>query len=224
MEESDSPYEILQARKAVETGVARLAIKEATDEDLRLIRATWDERYELGLKGDYQTYIKMGRELHLSIARATKNRIIISIVDRLLDITGQPLWQNMRRLYYEKDASRIKQMLQIHNNIVSAIQARNSQEAMPTGGHIDIEILPGEDGGLRLTIRDSGVGIDPEDAEKLFDPFYTTKDTGTGLGLPFVQQVVQEHHGDIETHSEPGRGARFDIFIPEKLVMHQWHD
>ena len=130
LEESDSPYEIMQARKAVEAGVVRLAIKEATDEDLNLIKANWDNRCKIGLKGDYQAYIKLGKEPHLSIAKATKNSLLISIVDRLLDVTNQPLWQNMRRLYYEKDASHMRQMLDIHNNIVDAIQARNSQKAI----------------------------------------------------------------------------------------------
>ncbi len=71
-----------------------------------------------------------GKKLHLAIAEATKNRIIISVVDRLLNITGQPLWQNMRRLYYESDHSRIDQMLDIHDRIVRAVQQRNSHEAI----------------------------------------------------------------------------------------------
>lgn len=130
LEESESPYDILQARKVVEIGSVRMAIKEATDEDIQAITDVWEERYSIGLAGDYLAYIKLGKELHLSIARATKNPIIISIIERLLDITVQPLWQNMRRLYYEKDPSRIEQMLDIHDRIVKAIQGRNSVEAI----------------------------------------------------------------------------------------------
>ncbi|MCG6931368.1 MAG: hypothetical protein LJE64_12515, partial [Desulfofustis sp.] len=55
---------------------------------------------------------------------------IISIVDRLLDISGQPLWQNMRRLYYQRDPERIEQMLDIHDRIVRALQQRDSHEAI----------------------------------------------------------------------------------------------
>jgi GntR family transcriptional repressor for pyruvate dehydrogenase complex len=130
LEESDSPFEILQARKVVETGSIRLAIKEAKEEDINRISSIWDEKYHIGLAGDYRAYTKLGKKLHLSIAQATQNSIIISIVDRLLNITAQPLWQNMRRLYYESDHSRIDQMLDIHDRIVRAIKQRNSHEAI----------------------------------------------------------------------------------------------
>lgn len=130
LEESESPYEILQARKVVEIGSVRMAIRDATDEDIQAITDVWKEKYNIGLAGDYLAYTKLGKELHLSIAKATKNTITISIIERLLDITVQPLWQNMRRLYYEKDPSRIEQMLDIHDRIVKAIQNRDSVEAI----------------------------------------------------------------------------------------------
>ena len=128
-EESDSPYEILQARKAVEVGVVRLAVSIATDEDLRQIKIAWDEKYKLGRKGEYDAYIRYGRDLHLSIAKATKNRIIEAMMDRLLNVTNQPLWKNMRRAYYEQDPAHIEQMLEIHNDIVKAIQNRDAEKA-----------------------------------------------------------------------------------------------
>ena len=130
LEESESPYDILQARKVVEIGSVRMAIREATDEDIQAITDIWKEKQTIGLAGDYLAYTRLGKELHLSIARATKNPIVISIIERLLDITVQPLWQNMRRLYYEEDPSRIDQMLKIHDRIVKAIQTRNSVEAI----------------------------------------------------------------------------------------------
>lgn len=130
LEESDSPYEILQARKVVETGSVRLAIKEASDQDINKITSVWEEKYKIGLAGDYEAYTRLGKKLHLAIAEATQNRIIISMVDRLLDISTQPLWQNMRKIYYEKDPVRIEQMLDIHDRIVKAIQRRNSHEAI----------------------------------------------------------------------------------------------
>lgn len=130
LEESDSPYEIIQARKVIETGSVRLAIKEATNDDLRMIEAAWEEKHKFGLAGDYKVYLRLGKELHLAIAKATKNRIIISVVDRLLNISGQPLYQNMRKLYYESDPSRIEHMSTIHDRLVSAIRRRDTVEAM----------------------------------------------------------------------------------------------
>lgn len=128
-EESDSPYEILQARKAVEIGVVRLAVSIGTDEDIRQIKIAWDEKYKLGRKGEYDAYIRYGRDLHLAIAKATKNRITEAMMDRLLNVTNQPLWKNMRRAYYEQDPARIEQMLEIHNDIVKAIQDRDAEKA-----------------------------------------------------------------------------------------------
>jgi signal transduction histidine kinase len=66
-------------------------------------------------------------------------------------------------------------------------------------------------------VADTGVGIEPEQTQKVFDPFYSTKDTGTGLGLAFVQQVVLEHGGEVKCTGQPGRGATFRIVLPERL-------
>ncbi len=128
LEESDSPYEILQARKALEIGVGRLVVEEATDEDIQVIVAVWQVRSEHGRKKNIEAYVKLGKKLHEAIAKATKNSIIQNMVGQMLDVMDQPLWLNMRRLYYEKDAARIDEMLEIHDNIVNAIQARDAEK------------------------------------------------------------------------------------------------
>lgn len=129
-DESDSPYEILQARRVFETGAVRLAIEEATDEDIQNITDIWNEKHALGRAGDYKGYTRMGNELHLSIARASKNRIVISVIERLLDITDQPLWPRMRELYLEKNPAQVEQTLNIHSRLIKAVQERNSYEAI----------------------------------------------------------------------------------------------
>lgn len=129
-DESDSPYEILQARRVFETGAVRLAIEEATDEEIQNITDIWNEKHELGRTGDYKGYTRMGNELHLSIARASKNRIVISVIERLLDITDQPLWPRMRELYLEKNPAQVERTLNIHSRLIKAVQERNSYEAI----------------------------------------------------------------------------------------------
>ena len=67
---------------------------------------------------------------------------------------------------------------------------------------------------LRLTITDDGIGIPPENLERLFEPFFTTKPTGTGLGLPITKRIIEEHHGAITVQSEPNKGTTFQILLP----------
>jgi PAS domain S-box-containing protein len=89
----------------------------------------------------------------------------------------------------------------------------NARDAMPGGGRITIETAR-ENGDLRVTVRDTGVGIPPEVRPQLFEPFFTTKAEGTGLGLATVYGVVTGAGGRVEVESEPGRGAAFHLLLP----------
>ena len=129
-DESDSPYEILQARKVFEAGAVSLAIEEGSDQDIANISKVWDTKRGLGESGDYIGYTSMGNELHFAIAQATRNRIVISVIERLLDITDQPLWPRMRQLYLEKFPDQMQRSLDIHDRLIQAIQKRNSYEAI----------------------------------------------------------------------------------------------
>lgn len=141
LEESDSPFENMHARMALEIGAVRLAIRVATDADLFAIRKAWDEKCERGRRGDLEDYLRYGKEYHLAIARATKNRLIETIMEKLLDMTIQPLWINMRRDYFLKDPSRIELMLDIHDRILKAIVERDAERATrELEIHYDIQI------------------------------------------------------------------------------------
>ena len=67
---------------------------------------------------------------------------------------------------------------------------------------------------IELQVEDNGQGIPPDVKEKLFIPFYTTKEKGTGLGLAMIQRILEVHEGEIQVFSTPGEGARFVIRLP----------
>ncbi len=67
------------------------------------------------------------------------------------------------------------------------------------------------DSKVAVEVSDTGQGLTPEECDRLFTPYYTTKQHGTGLGLAIVQSVVSDHKGTITVHSEPGRGTTFRI-------------
>jgi signal transduction histidine kinase len=94
----------------------------------------------------------------------------------------------------------------------------NAYEAMaPVGGKLSVGSAQADsDGspGVEITFEDTGPGIPAGLREQIFNPFFTTKETGVGLGLSIVSKIVEDHRGWIRVASEPGKGACFRIFLP----------
>ena len=95
----------------------------------------------------------------------------------------------------------------------------NAMESMPAGGtfSLGLRILPPdrEHGALvEIRVQDQGAGITPENRQKIFDPFFSTKGRNRGLGLAISHAIAEAHHGLIEVESEPGRGATFRVLLP----------
>jgi PAS domain S-box-containing protein len=113
------------------------------------------------------------------------------------------------------------QMTQVINNLVI-----NAAQSMPDGGMIKIEaenvnIIDGERMYLlkpgryvKLSLKDSGTGIHTDDLGRIFDPYYTTKENGSGLGLSISFNIIRKHGGTIEVESQKGIGSTFSVFIP----------
>jgi signal transduction histidine kinase len=90
----------------------------------------------------------------------------------------------------------------------------NAVEAMPRGGRITITGRAGEGGRVRLDVADTGPGIPPSQLERIFRLFFTTKSSGTGMGLAIAKKIVERHGGTITVESEMGKGTRFVIDLP----------
>ncbi len=89
----------------------------------------------------------------------------------------------------------------------------NAMDAMPDGGSLAISAGRHE-GLVEIRIADSGAGLTPEECARLFTPYYTTRQHGTGLGLAVVQSIIADHHGAIAVRAAPGTGAEFIIGLP----------
>jgi len=103
------------------------------------------------------------------------------------------------------DRSQIKQ---VFFNLI-----KNALEAMPDSGTLRIVVSAG-DVYVDIAFIDTGKGIAPEELQRIFEPYHTTKRTGTGLGLMIVQRIIDEHGGEIELSSKPGAGTCFKVRLP----------
>jgi PAS domain S-box-containing protein len=91
---------------------------------------------------------------------------------------------------------------------------QNAVQAMPSGGAVRIRTRPEEVDWVRVTVTDQGVGIAPEDVDKIFKLYYTSKPGGSGIGLSVVYRIVQLHDGTVEAKSELGRGTAVIVRLP----------
>ena len=101
-----------------------------------------------------------------------------------------------------------KQLRQVFWNLLN-----NASQAMRDGGEVEIHGHRHGDE-VTITIQDYGMGIQPQDMERIFDPFYSTKEAGTGLGLALVQRIVEDHGGRVLVDSTPDEGTRVSVVLP----------
>jgi signal transduction histidine kinase/ActR/RegA family two-component response regulator len=168
----------------------------------------------------------------ISASALDLNEVVTNLTKMLRRILGEHITVQMdyapEQLTFHGDAGMMEQVL--------VNLAVNARDAMPGGGTLRIttgsetRVPPATEvpGGpaepkavVRLSVHDTGVGIDPLIRGKIFDPFFTTKDVGkgTGLGLATVFGIVQQHAGWIEVESEVGRGSTFHLYLPRLAAV-----
>lgn len=157
----------------------------------------------------------------LEFGRILKNAVSLAIGESGVKPTfvmDEDLWP------LEADES---QIVQVIDNIVI-----NARHAMPSGGRLDVQahnyfVKPGDNGALqngkyiKVSVTDHGVGIPKENLSKVFEPFYTTKQDGSGLGLATSYFIIKNHHGNIEIASEVGVGTTLTFFLPATVDPQQ---
>ena len=162
------------------------------------------------LTGVTEQYLQFARLPRLQRSVEDLNQLI----QDLIDFMRPELMRNQVNVTFNSDESVLSVRLdgkQIRQSLLNLI--RNAIDSMPDGGEVQIHTSWLGDG-VELVVQDSGVGINADTLPRIFDPFFSTKDTGTGLGLALVQQIVHEHEGSIRCESEPGQGTQFMIALP----------
>jgi signal transduction histidine kinase len=157
-----------------------------------------------------RNFLSYGRPLNLNLKPVALQDLFNSILALASDQAEQQsikihLDQSMKMPTIEADAERLRSCF---SNLVL-----NAQQAMPNGGELRIDFKAREEG-IEVLIADTGSGIAPENIEKIFEPYFSTKDTGTGLGLPLVKRIIEGHGGRISVQSTVDKGTTFYVWLP----------
>jgi two-component system NtrC family sensor kinase len=162
------------------------------------------------LNGVAEEYLRFARLPKPALARQDLNEIVTGLLDFLAPELAAA------RIELRLELSAALPPVQADESQLRAVflnLLRNSREAMPSGGVVTVRSRPTEEA-IEVEVSDTGGGIPPGDLSRIFEAFYSTKERGTGLGLAFTRQVVEEHGGSIRCDSAVGRGTTFIVRLP----------
>ncbi|HJW84897.1 MAG TPA: GAF domain-containing protein, partial [Anaerolineae bacterium] len=231
-----SQEQLIQAEKLAATGRLAASIAHEINNPLQAIHNCLHLVANRPLEEDKaKYYLNMAQEEVLRLMtivqrtldfyRPSKGREVLadvnSLVESVLALANKRLEHGrikvQRRL--SPDVPRLQvvadQITQVFLNLVI-----NAVEAMPDGGELTISTQH-RDGQVYIRFGDTGPGVNPDQAKKIFEPFYTTKHSGTGLGLAVSYGIIQRHGGEIAVESAPGRGATFIVSVPVTRAVAQ---
>jgi signal transduction histidine kinase len=168
------------------------------------------------IDGLIKDLLSFSDEKTLQFRESVNSLNIVSLVDEVIEHLRDKLGLEKKKISVEKiyksDKINVlgeyKKLRQAFINIIT-----NSCQAMGEKGVLTINITQNERR-VNITITDTGPGIPYEDIDRIFDPFYTTKPTGVGLGLAISRKIIEDHGGSIKVESELSRGATFVVSLP----------
>ncbi len=185
----------------------------------RELKGTSYEAIARGVSGGVQNLNNfLSNMLYFAKPRIPKNTLFridtiveetISMISPVVQTREISVHQDVEPFCLQGDPGLLKQA--IMNILLNAVQA------MESGGEIRV-FTEFTEGYLRLNIKDSGKGIDRTIMDRIFDPFFSTKEEGTGLGLSIALRIMQSHGGSISIKSTPGQGTVFILQFPEKIT------
>ncbi len=207
-------HEIRNPLNVINLSIDHVATKYAPEDEKRreqLTRILSSIRDEVArLKRLVSDLLNYGRPARLAVETVD----VRSLVDETMDLVRPQADEQGVEVTLEGDPSPVEvrgdreRLKSCFSNI-----AINALQAMPVGGRLDVRVAK-LDGAVEVTISDSGVGIGEDALSKIFEPYFSTKQAGFGLGLAVTRTIVEEHHGSIDVRSDLHRGATFKVKLP----------
>ena len=182
--------------------------REIPDMEKRLIESTLEGIEKIQRIVDDMLHFAKPKPAHF------QEEAVNEVVEKSLLILQHKFKRGDVRLVFEKGARLPPVRIDVHQIQQVLINLMlNAIQAMEKGGTLSIRTFA-ENGGVGISVRDTGTGISKEHLKKIFDPFFTTKSEGTGLGLPISLKILEKHGATLSVSSEEEKGSTFTIHLP----------
>jgi signal transduction histidine kinase len=156
------------------------------------------------------SFLNFARPLQIQPAEADLNGVVDEVARRQEELARQ----RQVRVDVKKAAAGCRFVFDADLLTVALSNlVQNAIQASAAGQEVEVSIERGG-AGVKISVSDQGCGIPAQNQESIFNPFFTTKPQGVGLGLPIVAKIIDEHEGRIEVFSEEGKGTRFEVVLP----------
>jgi signal transduction histidine kinase len=207
-------HEIKNPLSVIRMNMDLLAEDFATPKDIRerraLAKISTVQNQCQRLQNLLEDFLKFARVRRLDLNAGSLNEQ----VERVLDLFAPQARENGVEVIRYLDAD--LPSIQLDGPVLQAALVnlvKNALEAMPGGGQLTVRTRTTRTG-VALDLIDTGCGMDEDTALHMFDAFYTTKEGGTGLGLPTARKIIEAHGGRIDVQSEANRGTQFTLLFP----------